>query len=376
MDACPGPLLPRFSMLRDDAYRRGIIVFLIVLISLAHYRTREDLLYLHVIYREMYFLPVVLAGFWFGLRGGLLASLTVTCAYLPFVFLSADRFTGHEFGNLLEIMLYFAVGLLVGWMRDQEVRRQEEQRQMASLAAMGKGISCIAHDMKTPLTAIGGFARQLRRRTPDGDSDAVKKLDIIIGQADRLELMIMDMLAFARPLQLDRRRGDLNDLVRQTVEVAAGPASAAGIRIELDLDERLPSLLFDRNRLQQALLNLIGNGVEASAAGSRVVVRSRLHAGEDRVVVEVLDRGRGVDEQEMDRICTPFMTTKKNGTGLGLAIVSKIVQAHGGRLRYRSRDNGGMLFTIVLPWGGEGKPDASSAPAPAVGTGPREDRDA
>ncbi len=360
-------------MLRDDSYRRGIIVFLIVLISLAHYRTREDLLYLHVIYREMYFLPVVLAGFWFGLRGGLLASLAVTCAYLPFVFLSADRFTGHEFGNLLEIMLYFAVGLLVGRMRDQEIRRQEQQRQMASLAAMGKGISCIAHDMKTPLTAIGGFARQLRRRIPDDDSDAAKKLELIIGQADRLELMIMDMLAFARPLRLDRRRGDLNDLIRQTVEVAAGPASAAGIRIELELDERLPSILFDRNRLQQALLNLIGNGVEASAAGSRVVVRSALHAGEDRVVVEVLDRGRGVDEQEMDRICTPFMTTKKDGTGLGLAIVSKIVQAHGGSLRYRRREERGMLFAVALPWRGAG--EAVPVAAPAAGTGPEEERD-
>ncbi len=346
-------------MLRDDPYRRGIIVFLIVVISLAHYLTGDELVYLHVIYREMYFLPVVLAGFWFGLRGGLAASLAVTAAYLPFVFQRADRFTGHEFGNLLEIMLYFAVGLLVGWMRDREKRRQEQQRRMESLAAMGKGISCIAHDMKTPLTAIGGFARQLRRRTAGDDPDSLKKLDIIIGQTDRLELMITDMLAFARPLQLERIHGDLNGLVRQTVEVAAGTARNKGVRIDLDLDQRLPAIFFDANRLQQALLNLIGNGVEASPAGGRVVVRTGLAAEESRAMIEVLDRGRGVAEEEMARICTPFMTTKKDGTGLGLAIVRKIVEAHDGTLRFRRRNGGGMAFALILPWrpgaGGRGQ---------------------
>lgn len=356
-------------MLRDDPYRRGIIVFLIVVISLAHYLTGDELVYLHVIYREMYFLPVVLAGFWFGLRGGLVASLAVTAAYLPFVFQRADRFTGHEFGNLLEIMLYFAVGLLVGWMRDRERRRMEEQRRMESLAAMGKGISCIAHDMKTPLAAIGGFARQLRRRTADSDPDSLKKLEIIIGQADRLELMIMDMLAFARPLQLNRRRGDLNDLIRQTIEVAAGPARNTGVRLEQDLDDRLPLVRFDGNRLQQALLNLIGNGVEASPAGGRVVIRSCLAAEENRVVVEVLDRGRGVDEEELARICTPFMTTKKDGTGLGLAIVRRIVEAHDGELRYRRRNGGGMAFALLLPWRtGERSGSPGSRPPAAKGT--------
>ncbi len=352
-------------MLRDDPYRRGIIVFLIVLISLAHYLTGEGLVYLHVIYREMYFLPVVLAGFWFGLRGGLYASVAVTGAYLPFVVQRADRFTGHEFGNLLEIALYFAVGLLVGWMRDKEVRHQEEQRRMTSLAAMGKGISCIAHDMKTPLAAIGGFARQLRRRADGHDPDAEKKLDIIIAQTDRLELMIMDMLAFARPLQLDRDPGDLNSLIRQTVEVATGPAASAGVRLDLELAGHLPRIPFDRNRLQQALLNLVGNGIEASPAGARVVVRSGMAVGEDGVVVEVLDRGRGVDAKIMDRICTPFMTTKKNGTGLGLAIVRKIVEAHGGTLRFRRRDGGGMSFALVLPWRDEADRETDTA-----GTGP------
>ncbi len=348
-------------MLRDDPYRRGIIVFLIVVISLAHYLTGDDLVYLHVIYREMYFLPVVLAGFWFGLRGGLVASLAVTAAYLPFVFQRADRFTGHEFGNLLEIMLYFAVGLLVGWMRDREKRRQEQQRRMESLAAMGKGISCIAHDMKTPLTAIGGFARQLRRRTAANDPDSLKKLDIIIGQTDRLELLIMDMLAFARPLRLHCSRADLNDLVRQTVEVAAGAARIKGVRLDPDLDRRLPEVSFDANRLQQALLNLIGNGVDASPADGRVVIRTRLAAEEDMVVVEVLDRGRGVPEEEMARICTPFMTTKKDGTGLGLAIVRKIVEAHEGTLRFRRRNGGGMAFALILPWRPEGRGQVSGA---------------
>lgn len=329
-----------------NVYRLTTVTVLVLLMTMLHYTTpREDIL-LHVVYRDLYFLPIILSGFWFGLRGGLTASLVVSVLYLPMAVGKSSGFAGHDLGNQLTIVLFNVVGILVGWLRNREAAQQQARTKEYELAAMGKAVACIAHDMKTPLIVIGGLVRQVRRQVPDEDSSA-KKLDIALDQAAALEFMVKDMLAFSRPLVLDLKHMDLNGCIQTAVQLAREKYRKERIKLLFQPEEKLLLCSYDSHRLQQALLNLINNGMEASVAGDEVIVLSRLEAGS--VIVEIIDRGRGIGKEKMDTLFQPFMSTKKEGTGLGLSIVKKVVEAHGGFVQCEHANPKGMIFRLVLP---------------------------
>lgn len=325
---------------------KGLFIsVLVVLISLLHFFTAQTEALHHVIYRELYFLPAILAGFWFGLRGGLVVSLLITLFYVPFILLSSGQAEDLLFGNLMELLLLNIVGLLVGWLREREIKNQAALRNAESLVAMGTAVSAIAHDMKTPLIAIGGFAGQLRKKI--ADETLLKKIDTIISQSSRLEAMVKDMLAFSRPLLLEKYRGNLKSLAEGTLETAAKVAQQRGIQFALEVEDNLSEVMFDAHRLQQAVLNLVVNAVEASPAGETVTVIVRGH--DDMVEIDVADRGEGIREEQREEIFKPFVSSKKGGTGLGLAIVKKIAEAHGGRVTVFANQDQGTIFRFSLP---------------------------
>lgn len=136
--------------------RTAFIASLVVGISLLHYLTQPSRPYEHTFYRELYFLPLILASFWFGLRGGLATSLSITALYLPFVFRQQGWFSPVKFDNTMEVLLFNVVAATLGLLRDREADHQRRLREAESLAAMGTALSSVAHDMKTPLIAIGG----------------------------------------------------------------------------------------------------------------------------------------------------------------------------------------------------------------------------
>ena len=343
------PILDIDSMMqinKKTSFRIVVLFVLVFLVTMLHYLTRQEETVLHVIYRELYFLPIILAGFWFGLRGGLATALVITTLYVPIVIEKPSGLTGHDLGNLLEILLFTIIGILVGRLRDREIIHQEMRRKEEGLAAMGKAVACVAHDMKTPLIAIGGFARQIRRKLPEEDRTG-KKLDIVLQQTERLELMIKDMLGFAKPLDLNCQDNDFNKLLQETVLIAEEKARKHDVQFSLQLQDDLPVCHYDFHRLQQALLNLINNAVEASPAEGEVIIRSKMDT--NNLCIEVEDFGEGMSADKTDDILQPFVSNKKEGTGLGLPIVKKIAEAHGGILQYEQRDEKGMIFRIILP---------------------------
>ncbi|MBA3003450.1 MAG: HAMP domain-containing histidine kinase [Desulfurivibrio sp.] len=322
-----------------------VISSLVVLISLLHYFTQQTETFHHIVFREVYFLPVILAGFWYGLRGGLIVSLLITAFYGPFILLSSGRAAYLLFGNVMELLLLNIVGVLVGWLRDRETKSQAALRNAESLAAMGTAVSAIAHDMKTPLVAIGGFAGQLRKKI--NDETLLKKVDAIISQSARLETMVRDMLAFSRPLTLKKDKGNLKSLAEETIETAAEIARKRGVQFVFEAKDDLSEVVFDAHRLQQAILNLVVNAVEASPNGETVAVIIRKHG--DMVEIDVADRGEGIREDQRDEIFKPFVSSKKTGTGLGLAIVKKIAEAHGGGIAVLTNQKQGTIFRFSLP---------------------------
>lgn len=341
-----------FGIKKRTPYLVVVILTFIILITMLHYLTIQDKVKVHVIYRELYFLPIILAAFWFGLYGGLTAALVVTALYLPMIIGSSSGLTEHDLGNLLEILLFNIIGILVGWLRKREIIHQEKRRKEEELAIMGRAVACVAHDMKTPLVAIGGFVRQVRRKLPEGDR-AGRKLDIVLHQTERLESMVRGMLSFARPLDLRFKGDDFNKLFHETIPIAQEKARQHKVQLSFQLKRKTLVCPCDSSYLQQALLNLVNNAVEASPAGEMVIVRTRNDAG--HTYIEVEDSGEGIPGDQIDEYFQPFVSSKKEGTGLGLPIVKKIVEAHGGTLQCQRRTTNGMIFRIILPASIDGK---------------------
>jgi signal transduction histidine kinase len=328
-----------------SSWQRSLVVAgLIAVITLAHYLTQAQRDFLHLFYREVYLLPIGLAAFWFGLKGGMVSSVLVSLLYLPLVLTTPGEPAVHTAGNLVQVVLFFLVGAGLGWLRDRDQRQHDELRRAEGLAAMGRAVSSIAHDMKNPLMAIGGFVKQVRRKL-DHDEASAKKLDIALNQVERLEAMVKDMLAFARPLKLETKPTDLDEMAAESLELVR---QAKGEEVGLELSRGgLPPQDYDRHRLQEALLNLLTNAVEASPSGAAVRLAVAREGGEAWLAVE--DQGPGIPAYKRDELANPFVTTKQEGTGLGLSIATKVAEAHGGRLEIGDAPGGGARVSLVLP---------------------------
>ncbi|WP_028322380.1 sensor histidine kinase [Desulfatiglans anilini] len=321
------------------------IVFLILAISALHYFTAPERMVRHTAYRMLFYLPLILGSFWFGLRGAVLVSAAATLFYLPYGIYRWRSFS-YDFNLLFEGALYVFIALVLGYLAERERKAQAARLEAEKLAAIGRAVAEIAHDMKSPLMAIGGFVSQVSRRL-QADEKSRKKLELAVSETARLEAMVKDMLDFGRPLELDRKPESVNGLAEECAAALVPVAQAGGVVLETDLDPKIAPQLLDRNRMKQVLVNLLTNAIQASPSGQSVQIRTRVEKGE--TVLEVSDCGCGITEEERARIFEPFYSTKKGGTGLGLSIVKKIVEAHGGTISLSSNPEGGVTFSVRLP---------------------------
>ena len=323
-----------------------LIVILVAGISFLHYFTEQSRHHYHVFYGELYFLPIVLAGLWFGLRGALATSLGITACYVPFAYWHWQGFSPDDLDRILSVALYNSLAAFIGVLKDRETILHERQLKTESLAAMGKSLAAVAHDMKTPIIAIGGFSRSVLKRLKEGDP-ALEKLAIVIKETGRLENMIKDMLDFSRPLALHLTHEDLNEIVQNSLVLVAEMAEKKNVTIQTLLSKDISAVPCDVLRMKQVVVNLALNAVHASAEGGTVTVRTSI-VGEN-IIIDVADCGCGIPYEQRNMIFDPFFTTKKEGTGLGLAIVKKIVEAHDGSLKILDNAPKGIVFRVILP---------------------------
>jgi len=322
-----------------------LIVILVVGISLLHYLTDQSRYHYHVFYGELYFLPIVLAGLWFGLAGGLATSLGVTACYLPFVYWHWHGFSSDDFDRMLSVALYNSIAAFIGVLKDREIIAHERLLKAESLAAIGESLAAVAHDMKTPLVIIGGFARRLQKKFKNDDPDR-EKSDIIIRETERLEKMMHNMLDFSKPLALQLSTGSLNEIVQSSLILVAETAQKKGVTIESLLSPDLPAVAFDAMRMEQVIVNLALNAIQASPEREKVSIRTSVL--EKNIVIDIADCGSGISLDHRAKVFDPFFTTKKEGTGLGLAIVKKIVEAHKGSLAISDNAPKGTIFRVIL----------------------------
>jgi len=242
--------------------------------------------------------------------------------------------------------------------RTQEEARDTRERlaHVARLSTLGEMATGIAHEINQPLAAVATYAqacgRMIRARTAD-EVEMLETLDRISHEALRAGAIINKLKDLVRRRDSGQVPCDLNSLVRDVAGLAAVDANHKGLDLRLSLADALPAVAADPVQIQQVVLNLIRNGIEAmeGCSGDCVVLVRTLADDEGGVTCSVVDNGVGVDEEQEAGLFTPFYTTKESGMGMGLSISRTIVQAHGGRVWYTRNPDCGMTFYFSLPVG-------------------------
>lgn len=216
------------------------------------------------------------------------------------------------------------------------------------LAVLGKMAAGVAHEIRNPLSSIKGFATLLGSKFSK-QSKEQETAFLLISEVERLNRTISELLNYARPLPLKPKPLDLNELISSSLKLVTTDAENIGIEISYNIAPATPKIFADPDRLNQVLLNLYLNALEAMQRGGRLTVSG--HSGErvGMVDIEVTDDGIGIPQESLARVVDPYFTTKPAGTGLGLAMVNKIIDEHGGNIRFASKVNDGTTVIISLP---------------------------
>jgi two-component system NtrC family sensor kinase len=218
------------------------------------------------------------------------------------------------------------------------------------LASIGEMAAGIAHEIKNPLAGISAAISIIKDDLDESDPRA-EILSEVLQQVQRLDKTVNDLLFFGKPSMPEFACIDLNGIISKTLNFASQHRSVANIEKRLELAPDLPPVYADAKQMQQVFLNVILNAFQAMPGGGTLTITTGRAAGQTRdlVKIEVADTGSGIPSQVLEKIFTPFFTTKAQGTGLGLPICSKLIHLHNGEIRVDSDDTHGTVFTIELP---------------------------
>ncbi len=217
------------------------------------------------------------------------------------------------------------------------------------LATVGRLAAGVAHEIRNPLSSIKGFATYFKERYRDIPEDS-RTAAILIQEVDRLNRVVGQLLEFARPVGLAPRPVGLAALIADSLKLAEAQVREKGIKVEVENRSQAGQVTLDADRLNQVLLNLYLNAVEAMAPGGtlRVIVGDLKEAA--GIFIRVADTGSGIRAEDLAQVFDPYFTTKPAGTGLGLAIVHNIIEAMGGEVAVDSRPGAGTAFTLNVPF--------------------------
>jgi len=235
---------------------------------------------------------------------------------------------------------------------------EERERLRDRLATLGEMAAAIAHEVKNPLASIEVMAGVLKRQLRDRP-EALETLNDIIKECKMANAIVVEVLEFVRPIQLQVEGVGLAEVIKESITAAESKMPRGTIRIETAIDSDVPELQADEHQLRQLFTNLLTNAFDALGGHGHIEIRARFEAAGDdqaggagpltsQVVIEFRDNGPGISADDLERVFSPFFTTKPQGTGLGLAIVRKVVVAHDGRINATSTP-GRTTFSITLP---------------------------
>lgn len=230
----------------------------------------------------------------------------------------------------------------------QESRYDQLALQTEKLSALGRMAAGIAHEINNPLAGVLLFSSNLLKKAPE-DGPFREGLQIIIQETLRCKTIIQDLLEFSRASEPKTLLTNINHVAVRAIHLLENEFKLRHIRLEAELAKQLPEILTDESQIEQILVNLLLNAVQAIDQQGTVTVRTYISPDRKNVVIDISDTGCGIPPENMPKIFEPFFSTKPKGTGLGLAVTYGIVQKHGGHIYANSQPNQGARFVIELP---------------------------
>ncbi len=367
-----------------NLWRFALVAGLIVVTTVLHYGIDVQAGAVHDVLLRFYYVPIVLAGLWFGMRGGLLAAFVVSIVFFPHAMHGWNAPYTTIF-RLIEILMYYVIGGLTGWFSSRtrvalEAEKQaslerrkahedlkektsrlfeteEELRRSERLAALGRMSGGLAHEIRNPLASIKTSVEMLQERCgsspefPPSDLP-VDLLEVVSEETDRLNRILTEFLRFARA---EIRREDeasaecvVSEVLENTASLVGRDLGAAGVAIDHDLEKLIIKVALGEDHLHQVLLNLLLNAADAMPGGGLIRVGI---AREDSttVTLSIEDSGPGIPRDIAASIFDPFFSTKDGGVGLGLSIVGRLMEVCGGNIRIDPDYTDGGRFLLSLP---------------------------
>ena len=368
------------SILNKKIYRPLFVFFLIAVISLLHYNTPTMNWQYHLVYMQAYFIPILLAAFWYGIRGGLGSALIISAIYLPHIMLQWGGLVENNLMRFMQIVLFNTVGYLTGLKAQGEQEEKKRYRQAADelkktlarvrtqseqisemeqqirvadrLAIVGELTASLAHEVRNPLGSIRGAVEIIRSSVPE-DVQQSEFFDILIEETERLNRVVENYLRFSRKSGDRLSVFDIRKTLHQLVMMMQAPARKKQVRLQ----EKYPDTTFhvkgDPNQLWQVVMNIILNALQAVDPNGVISLILNDISGtgtqEKRLRLTISDNGSGMSAEQLPNIFKALYTTKRNGTGLGLAIVKRIADENQWTLNVHSTQGVGTDFVMEIP---------------------------
>ncbi|MDC7222168.1 MAG: ATP-binding protein [Spirochaetales bacterium] len=232
-------------------------------------------------------------------------------------------------------------------LKNQEAKLRRAEG-LVSLASMTAGI---AHEIKNPLGSMAIYIQLMQKMLKKGGDTPTEELlsylEIVNEEVDRLNSIVVDYLFAVKPIDACLIKRDIHGVLDEVIEFISKEMEFDGIKVDYQIDEKLPRIQLDENLMKQALLNLIKNAQHAMEGGGRLKVSCVLK--DNHIVLSVGDTGKGIPPEEREKIFEPYFTTKDTGTGLGLTVVYKIIKEHGAEIDLHSKEGQGTTFWISFP---------------------------
>ncbi len=247
---------------------------------------------------------------------------------------------------------------LIQWGKTLEKRVEERTRELREmqthliqsekLASLGKMAAGVAHEINNPLTSIL-INTHLMLEKLEKKHDFYENLSLIADETSRCTHIVKGLLEFSRQNPPQKVFTNINELIERTTQLLENQASFQNIRIIKELDDSLPAIKLDKNKVQQVFWNLMLNACDAMPNGGQLLITDRLSADGKYIEVRFIDSGIGIPKENLNKLFDPFFTTKGSGTGLGLAVSYGIIEQHDGRIEVKSEVGQGTVFTLSFP---------------------------
>jgi len=271
----------------------------------------------------------------------------------------------------------------VAWTRTLEQRVEQKTRELKrahehalhteKMASIGKIAAVLAHEINNPLSGILTYSKLLRKWIDSDDGgksrhkDIDESLDLIASESRRCGDLVKNLLTFSRTTPINLQPTNLNQVIGRALRLIQHQLDLAAIQVQPELDPELPLVTCDGAQVEQVLLALMMNALDAMPQGGNLWVTTRRNRENEFVQITVRDDGCGISPEILPRLFEPFLTTKETGrgVGLGLAISQSILERHNGNIEVQSEVGRGTTFTVTLPWDGESESTAASETAVA-----------